>query len=185
MQIQISWLLQKPTDLDLHCLQKQGISGFSRTRVKGFAYKHFSYFSMKKYGTITRGRHSTCRCNCSLIFRRLWPWPVVCSSKIMSIDLYPSCDSKMANQIMTSTEEASHDSSVRCTSDWWSGGCTFIPARSCNILSRRLITKYFLRSFSPFCWFKKGSCQFLAKECAQVLANCLEDYACPEISVVK
>ena len=27
MQIQISWLLQKPTDLDLHCLQRQGISG--------------------------------------------------------------------------------------------------------------------------------------------------------------
>ena len=27
MQIQISWLLQKPTDLDLHCLQKQDISG--------------------------------------------------------------------------------------------------------------------------------------------------------------
>ena len=36
-----------------------------------------------------------------------------------------------------------------------------------NILFRRLIVKYFLRSFSPFCWFKKGSCQFLAKECAQ------------------
>ena len=34
MQFQISWLLQKPTDLDLHCLQKQGISVFSRTRVK-------------------------------------------------------------------------------------------------------------------------------------------------------
>ena len=34
VQIQISWLLQKPTDLDLHCLQKQGISGFSRTGVK-------------------------------------------------------------------------------------------------------------------------------------------------------
>ena len=32
MQIQISWLLQKPTDLDLHCLQKQDISGLSRTR---------------------------------------------------------------------------------------------------------------------------------------------------------
>ena len=26
---------------------------------------------------------------------------------------------------------------------------------------------FFLRSFSPFPWFKKGSCQFLAKECAQ------------------
>ena len=25
---------QKPTDLDLHCLQRPGISGFSRTRVK-------------------------------------------------------------------------------------------------------------------------------------------------------
>ena len=30
MQIQISW---QPTDLDLHCLQRQGIFGFSRTRV--------------------------------------------------------------------------------------------------------------------------------------------------------
>ena len=34
MQIKISWLLKKPTDLDLHCLQRQGISGISRTRVK-------------------------------------------------------------------------------------------------------------------------------------------------------
>ena len=34
VQVQISWLLQKPTDLDLHCLQRQAISGFSRTRVK-------------------------------------------------------------------------------------------------------------------------------------------------------
>ena len=34
VQIQISWLLQKPTDLDLHCLHRQGISWFSRTRVK-------------------------------------------------------------------------------------------------------------------------------------------------------
>ena len=33
MQIQISWLLQKHTDLDLHCLQRQSTSGFSRTGV--------------------------------------------------------------------------------------------------------------------------------------------------------
>ena len=32
VQIQISWLLKKPTDLDRHCLQRQGLSGFSRTR---------------------------------------------------------------------------------------------------------------------------------------------------------
>ena len=34
VQIQIGWLLQKPADLDLHCLQRQGISGFIRSRVK-------------------------------------------------------------------------------------------------------------------------------------------------------
>ena len=46
MQIQISWLLQKPTDLDLHSLQRQGISGFSRTRINKSAsneYKHYIY----------------------------------------------------------------------------------------------------------------------------------------------
>ena len=36
-----------------------------------------------------------------------------------------------------------------------------------NILSWRLIMKYSLPSFSPFRWFKKGSYQDLAKECAQ------------------
>ena len=41
------------------------------------------------------------------------------------------------------------------------------PAKVGNILSWRLSMKYFLRSFSPFCWFKKGSCQFLVKEWAQ------------------
>ena len=41
------------------------------------------------------------------------------------------------------------------------------PAEVGNILSWRLIMKYFLQSFSPFCWFKKGRRQFLAKECAQ------------------
>ena len=38
VQIQNSWLLQKPTDLDLHSLQGQGISGFSRTRVKHYKW---------------------------------------------------------------------------------------------------------------------------------------------------
>ena len=32
------------------------------------------------------------------------------------------------------------------------------PAEVGNILPWRLIMKYFLRSFSPFYWFKKGSC---------------------------
>ena len=49
VQIQISWLLQKPTELVLHCLQRQNIFGFSRTRVNNFSFlfsaKHFKYFS--------------------------------------------------------------------------------------------------------------------------------------------
>ena len=40
--------LQKPTDLDLHCLQRQGISGFSRTRVNG------SVFFLLCWGLTTR-----------------------------------------------------------------------------------------------------------------------------------
>ena len=39
----------------------------------------------------------------------------------------------------------------------------------------RLIMNYFLQSFSPFGWFKKGSYQFLMKESSQVLVNHLED----------
>ena len=35
-------------------------------------------------------------------------------------------------------------------SDWRPGGRGFNPAEVCNILSWRLIMKYFLRSFSPF-----------------------------------
>ena len=36
LHIQISWLLKKPTDLDLLYLQRQGISEFSRTRINCF-----------------------------------------------------------------------------------------------------------------------------------------------------
>ena len=49
----------------------------------------------------------------------------------------------------------------RPTGDQEVAGST--PAVVGNILSWRMIMKYFLRSFSPFRWFKKGSCQFLAK----------------------
>ena len=53
----------------------------------------------------------------------------------------------------------------RPTGDQEVAGST--PAEAGNILSWWLIMEYFLRSFSPFRWFKKGSCQFLAQECAQ------------------
>ena len=41
------------------------------------------------------------------------------------------------------------------------------PAGLATSFHGDLIMKYFLQSFSPFRWFKKGSCQFLVKECAQ------------------
>ena len=66
------------------------------------------------------------------------------------------CSTKPLSQILTR---------IRPTGDQEVAGST--PAEVGNILSWRLIMKYFLRSFSPFRWFKKGSCQFLAKECAQ------------------
>ena len=69
--------------------------------------------------------------------------------------------------------------SVRCALDWWWGGCGFDPHLVRNILSWRLIMRYFLRTFSPFHWFKKGSWLYLAKECPQILVNHLEDKACP------
>ena len=54
---------------------------------------------------------------------------------------------------------------ARPTGDQEVSGST--PAEVGNILSWSFIMKYFLRSFSPFCWFQKGSCQLLAKEYAQ------------------
>ena len=45
---------QKPTDLDLHCLQKQGISGFSRTRVKGQPGKGHNHETQPAQGTKSR-----------------------------------------------------------------------------------------------------------------------------------
>ena len=61
----------------------------------------------------------------------------------------------------------------RPTGDQEVAGST--PAEVGNILSWWLIMKYFLRSFSTFNWFKKGSCQFLAKEMCTILVNRLED----------
>ena len=37
-------LLQKPTDLDLYCLQRQGVSGFNKTRVKFNKYFNSWHF---------------------------------------------------------------------------------------------------------------------------------------------
>ena len=53
------------------------------------------------------------------------------------------------------------DLMIRPTEDQEVAGST--PAEVGNILSWKLIMKYFLRSFSPFRWFKKGSFSFWRK----------------------
>ena len=73
--------------------------------------------------------------------------------------------SRVTGQLVSSQFITSQSITGRPTGDQEVAGST--PAEVGNILSWRLIMKYFLQSFSPFCWFKKGSCQFLAKECAQ------------------
>ena len=74
------------------------------------------------------------------------------------------------------TDHKGKNSSYQCQSfrPWWLGWMCrptgdqevagSIPIEVGNIHSWRLTVKYFLWSFSPFRWFKKGSCQFLAKE---------------------
>ena len=66
---------------------------------------------------------------------------------------------------------------LHCMSDWWSRGQRFAPNQVHQYSFMGIDHEtFFLLSFSPFCWFKKGSCQFLAKEYAQVLADYLENY---------
>ena len=50
-----------------------------------------------------------------------------------------------------------------------------IPAEVGNILSWRLIMKYFLRSFSPFRLIQEGQLSVSGERMSTILVNCLED----------
>ena len=75
-----------------------------------------------------------------------------------SYPLSPILTPRIAN-----TEPASV-AQLDAPSDRRPGGRGFNPRRG---RQHSFVEIDFLRSFSPFRWFKKGSCQFLAKECAQ------------------
>ena len=49
------------------------------------------------------------------------------------------------------------------------------PTGSGTFFQEDLIMKYFLWSFSPFRWFKKGSCQFSEERMYTLLVKRLED----------
>ena len=67
----------------------------------------------------------------------------------------------------------------------WLGGSDVKLCQVGHILTWRFNMKCFLWPFSAFRWFKKGRCEFLAKECAQRQVNCLEDEPCTRKSVVR
>ena len=67
-RFQISWLLQKPTDLDLHCLHRQGISRFSRTRVK----LHYFFFSTSSPDVVRSKIAMPCPKDVKYAFRLKW-----------------------------------------------------------------------------------------------------------------
>ena len=141
MQIQISWLLKKPADLDLHSLQRQDISGFSRTR---FKRTNTTPQAMMIHGHtwLTVGTNNNIDIlHLILILGHLTVYHTFIGR--------PRWSSWMRVRLETRRSRVS------------------TPAEVINILLWRLIMKYFLRPFSPFRWFKKGSYQFLAKECAQ------------------
>ena len=95
-----------------------------------------------------------------------WPWPIFCSPVTLTDFTLMFGISSIIRPTTTKPSRPRWLSWMRRpTGDQEVAGST--PAEVGNILSWRLIMKYFLRSFSPFRWFKKGSCQFLAKECAQ------------------
>ena len=71
MQIKISWLLQKPTDLDLHCLPRQGISGFIRKRVKRCKMSNSNYPKHRHYHYVFRLVYTLVLALCRLNSERL------------------------------------------------------------------------------------------------------------------
>ena len=80
-----------------------------------------------------------------------------------NICFYKEADKSMWAVIWTLQPASMAQLDARPTGDQEVGGLT--PAGLATFFHGDLIMKYFLGSFSPFRWFKKGSCQFLAKEC--------------------
>ena len=77
------------------------------------------------------------------------------------------------NWLKTKEKTAWPPSAVGSEYDWVSRDRWFEP-QSSHILSLRFgHEKKILQPFSAIHWFKKGSCQLLAKEWALVLVNCL------------
>ena len=90
VQIQISWLLKKPTDLDRHCLQRQGVSGCRRTRVKRLRKKQSIYTKYWDRPALTALTKIRCQM-WHLIFCGIW-------SRSTLLDTHPAVFRYMSRQ---------------------------------------------------------------------------------------
>ena len=98
--------LAKPTDLDLHCLQRQGISGFSRTRI----YKSSDVYCIITVTFYIFCLHSTIHYLLVIFFSSLQKLFCGCSSKLSKCSIsqeYPQC---MFNAILTFNQKKNHSS---------------------------------------------------------------------------
>ena len=120
MQIQISWLLMKPTDLDLHCLQRQGISGFSKTRKKfdfsSSVFNRMFFFSWQKCLGLTVIH--------PLYASKLTPCPEFLAGKFGNSLNFPN---PLDLNMSPNKTEAGLGGSVGCASDWRPEGRGFDP----------------------------------------------------------
>ena len=193
VQIQISWLLQKPTDLDLHCLLRPGMLCLAR---EGLSI--WTDSSEQTVWTVFGLTALSKQCEHYLDWQ-LWAnsvnsiWTNSSKQTVWTVfgptALSKQCEEYLDRQLWANSVNpnqipdqvyrrhlASLCGSVGCarlTGDQEVAGST--PARSATFFQADWSWNIFLWSFSPFHWFKKGSCQFLVKEYAQVLLNCFED----------
>ena len=65
--------------------------------------------------------------------------------------------------------------SVSCTSDWWSGGCELSPCWVRQYSFIEIYHEIFSRVILSLPLILECICQFLPKDGANILVNCLED----------
>ena len=70
VQIQISWLLQKPTDLDLHCLLRQGMACSAREGLKPI-WAYFAPLSGARVLFVCLLFHDFCKCSVVIFLTHL------------------------------------------------------------------------------------------------------------------
>ena len=156
MQIQIRLLLQKPTDLDLHCLQRQD---------KGKTYPGSAGLGLilhKLNNVIWSKLISRWMSRTKHVSALIWDFSVQIHAKDLLGD---QAQNSFYTQIGRLNSAGLH-------STGWVSDC---KSRGHKFNSAIYLWKLFLRSFSPFHWFKKGSCKRPEKECAQELDKHLED----------